>query len=351
MSNSTTASQDEQPPVRHNEPNDLDAPALIRLGMGFWASKVLFSAIELNVCTDLAAYGSATAAELVRRLGIHGRGSLDFFDALVSLGVLERDGGVYDNAPIAALHLDRARPDSYLGPFFEFAGAEWYPAWQTLTDALRTGKPQNNGKDFTTDPFTAIYDDLGRVRRFQQMQSSMSLGPTLALAEHFPWVDYQTVADIGCSEGAFLIRLLRRHTHLTGVGFDLPRVGPHFTDAVGNADLAGRIAFVEGDFFTDSLPEADVLSFGHILHDWDIPTRRMLLRKAYEALPAGGTVILREALIDDDRRSDPLPLLVSLHMLIETPGGSDYTGADGCGWLADAGFRDMRVEPLAGWYP
>ncbi|QNP74830.1 methyltransferase [Streptomyces roseirectus] len=326
----------------------LDAPALIRLGMGFWASKVLFSAVELGVSTDLAARGPAPAGELASRLGLHGRGSLDFLDALVALGVLAREDGVYDNTPIAALHLDRARPDSYLGHFFEFAGTEWYPAWQTLTDALRTGKPQNNGKDSTTDPFEAIYDDPDRVRRFQQMQSSMSLGPTLALAERFPWARHTTVADIGCSEGAFLIRLLGRHPHLTAVGFDLPQVGPRFTDAVGAAGLTDRIAFTEGDFFTDPLPRADVLSFGHVLHDWDVPTRRMLLRKAHEALPTGGTVILREALIDDDRSGDPLPLLVSLHMLIETPGGSDYTGADGRRWLADAGFHDLRVEHLAG---
>lgn len=327
---------------------DLDAPALIRLGMGFWASKVLFAAVELDVATHLAAHGPMAAPELTSRLGLHPRGALDFLDALVALGVLEREAGVYSNTPVAAQHLDRARPETYLGHFFEFAGADWYPAWQTLTDALRTGEPQNNGKDATTDPFTAIYDDPDRTRRFQRMQSGMSLGPTLSLAERFPWAEHTTVADIGCSEGAFLVRLLGRQPHLTAVGFDLPPVGRQFTDTVAAAGLTARIAFTEGDFFTDPLPRADVLSFGHILHDWDVPTRRMLLRKAYDALPEGGAVILREALIDDDRRGDPLPLLVSLHMLVETPGGCDYTGADGKGWLAEAGFHDLRVEHLAG---
>ncbi|MFI0264217.1 methyltransferase [Streptomyces sp. NPDC017056] len=329
-------------------PDEAALERLIRLGMGFWASKALFSAVELGLFTELAAHGPAPRDRLVARLGLHGRGSADFLDALVALGLLERENGVYRNTPVSARHLDRARPESYMGHFFEFANDEWYPAWQSLTEALRTGIPQNNAKDPEKDPFGALYADPDRLARFQRMQSGISLGASLALAERFDWSGRTSVADIGCSEGAFLIRVLQRHPHLTGVGFDLPRVGPHFAEEVGRAGLADRLAFREGDFFTDPLPEADVLSFGHILHDWDLDTRRMLLRKAYEALPPGGTVIVREALIDDDRRSNALPLLVSLHMLMETPGGSDYTGADGRAWLAEAGFRDTRVEQLAG---
>ncbi|WP_328584746.1 methyltransferase [Streptomyces sp. NBC_00370] len=324
-----------------------DMERLIRLGMGFWVSKALFSALELGLFAELAA-GPATADELVGRLKMHGRGSRDFFDVLVALGLLERENGVYSNAEVSARHLDPARPQGYLGALFEFANDQWYPAWATLSEALRTGEPQRNGTGTETDPFDTIYADPERLRKFQQMQSSVSLGASLALAERFDWSAYGTVADIGCSEGAFLTRVLARHPHLSGVGFDLPKVGPHFAAAVAGTGLGDRIAFVEGDFFTDSLPQADVISFGHILHDWDLETRRMLLRKAYEALPPGGVVIVREALIDDDRRSNALPLLVSLHMLVETPNGSDYTGAEGCAWLAEAGFRDTRVEPLAG---
>ncbi|MEU7227979.1 methyltransferase [Streptomyces chrestomyceticus] len=331
-----------------HHPDEADLERLIRLGMGFWASKALFAAVELGLFTELAAGGPASRDRLVARLGLHGRGAADFFDALVAIGLLERADGVYRNTPVSERHLDRARPESYMGHFFEFANDEWYPAWQSLTEALRTGIPQNNAKDAETDPFDALYADPERLHRFQRMQSGISLGASLALAERFDWSGRKTVADIGCSEGAFLIRVLERHAHLTGVGFDLPRVGPHFAEAAGRAGLADRLAFREGDFFTDPLPHADVISFGHILHDWDLDTRRMLLRKAYEALPPGGTVIVREALIDDDRRSNALPLLVSLHMLMETPGGSDYTGAEGRAWLAEAGFRDTRVEHLAG---
>jgi hypothetical protein len=112
--------------------------------------------------------------------------------------------------------------------------------------------------------------------------------------------------------------------------------------------VSDRVKFVGGSFFTDNLPKADVILMGHILHDWDLEQKKMLLRKSYEALPAGGAVVVYDCLIDDDRRQNAFGLLMSLNMLVETPGGFDYTGADCLGWLKEAGFKDCRVEHLVG---
>jgi hypothetical protein len=87
---------------------------------------------------------------------------------------------------------------------------------------------------------------------------------------------------------------------------------------------------------------------GHILHDWDLPTKRMLIKKAFDAIPAGGALVVYEAIIDDDRSKNAFGLMMSLNMLIETPGGFDYTGADCAAWMKDAGFSTTRVEPLVG---
>jgi hypothetical protein len=108
------------------------------------------------------------------------------------------------------------------------------------------------------------------------------------------------------------------------------------------------VRFATLDFFKEPLPSADVVLMGHILHDWDLPTKRMLIAKAYDALPAGGSLVVFEALIDDAREKNAFGLLMSLNMLIETPGGFDYTGADCAGWMRDAGFRETRVEHLSG---
>jgi hypothetical protein len=108
------------------------------------------------------------------------------------------------------------------------------------------------------------------------------------------------------------------------------------------------LRFYPGDFFEDPLPTADVLVMGHILHDWGLEEKRLLLQKAYEALPEGGALVVYEALIDDERRENAFGLLASLNMLIETPAGFDYTGADCRSWMRDTGFRESHVEHLVG---
>jgi O-methyltransferase domain len=118
--------------------------------------------------------------------------------------------------------------------------------------------------------------------------------------------------------------------------------------AVAAAGLSDRLCFHPGDFFADPLPPADVHALGHVLHDWDADGRRALLAKAHAALPEGGALIVYDAVIDDERRENASGLSMSLNMLIETPGGAGYAGADCCGWLREAGFREAYVEHLAG---
>jgi hypothetical protein len=125
-------------------------------------------------------------------------------------------------------------------------------------------------------------------------------------------------------------------------------VGPIFQDYVERHALSQRLRFLPGDFFRDPLPQADVLTMGHILHDWNLEEKKLLLRKAYQALPSGGALIVYEAIIDDDRSRNAFGLLMSLNMLIETPGGFDYTGQDCMGWMREAGFRETWVEHLVG---
>jgi hypothetical protein len=158
----------------------------------------------------------------------------------------------------------------------------------------------------------------------------------------------QTVIDIGTAQGCVPVELALAHPHLSGGGFDLPAVEPIFSRYVASRGLSERLLFMPGDFLADDLPRADVLIMGMILHDWDLPIKRMLIGKAYAALEKGGSLIVYEFLIDDDRRTHLPGLLMSLNMLIETRGGFDYTGADCMGWMRDAGFADSRVVPLVG---
>jgi hypothetical protein len=320
--------------------------AIMQLGTGFWASKTLLSAVELGLFTELAKSGPLDEAALRERLGLHPRSSRDFFDALVALGMLERDNGTYSNTQSTEIFLDRAKP-SYVGGLLEMLNARLYGFWNSLTVGLRTGEPQNEAK-VGEDFFGKLYSDPERLRGFVKAMSGISIGSGMAIAAGFPWDRYKTMIDIGCAEGAVPVQVAMAHDHISGGGFDLPSIEPLFNEYVKEAGLADRLQFFAGDFFADDLPGADVLVMGHILHDWDLDEKRTLLEKAYQALPDGGALIVYEALIDDDRRENVFGLLMSLNMLIETPGGFDYTGADCQGWMKDVGFKESCVQHLVG---
>ncbi len=227
------------------------------------------------------------------------------------------------------------------------ANARLYPFWGSLTEALRTGLPQNEARH-GGEPFAAIYADPDRLRQFLGAMTGISSGVARTLADAFPWGRYSTFVDVGTAQGCVPVQIALRHPQITGVGLDLPPVAPVFDDYVASFGLADRLRFAPGDFLTDPIPPADVVLLGRVLHDWDLEHKRMLLRKAYDALPEGGAVVVYDAVIDDERRTNAFGLLMSLNALIETPSGFDYTGADCRAWLADAGFRDSHVQPLVG---
>jgi hypothetical protein len=223
-----------------------------------------------------------------------------------------------------------------------------YPFWGHLTEALRTGQPQNELKTGSPGLFETLYADPLRLKEFLAAMTGISHGANMAIATQFPWKGYRTFVDVGTAQGDLAVQVALANAHLRGTGFDLPEVGPIFEDYITALGVADRLTFSAGSFFDQDLPKADVVMMGHILHDWDLPTKKMLVRKAFDALPSGGAFIVYEAIIDDDRSKNAFGLMASLNMLIETPGGFDYTGADCRGWMAEAGFGKTRVEPLVG---
>jgi len=329
-----------------SEQTQVTPEGIIQLGLGFWASKTLLSAVGLGLFSVLAESGPLEGEELRTRLELHERSATDFFDALVALGMLERTDGRYSNTPATDLFLDRAKP-SYAGGILEMAEARLYPFWANLTEGLRTGVPQNEARE-GGDMFEALYADPAKLAQFAAAMSSISVPSGQAIAAKFPWSDHGSVIDLGCAEGAVPVQVALAHPHISGGGFDLPELAPIFDRYVAQFGLADRLEFTGGDFFADDLPPADVYVMGHILHDWDLDEKRRLLQRTYDALPDGGALIVYDAIIDDDRREHAFGLLMSLNMLIETPGGFDYTGADCRGWMADTGFSETYVEHLLG---
>jgi SAM-dependent methyltransferase len=322
----------------------------MQVGMGFWASKTVLSAVELELFTQLGDE-SMTGEEIGERLGLDPRAIYDFLDTLVALRFLDRDGdgrdGRYANTAETAAFLDKRSP-TYIGGILEMANARLYRFWADLTEALQTGKPQNEVKHTGKPMFDELYSDPARLEQFMEAMQGISAGNFHALAEKFDFSKYETVCDVGGATGQLCTILAGHHPHLRCTSYDLPVVAPIAEKAIAAAGLTDRVTVASGDFFADPLPRADVITMGLILHDWNLDRKMHLIRSAYEALPEGGAFIIVENLIDDARRENAFGLMMSLNMLIEFGDAFDFTGSDFTGWCREAGFQEVEILPLAG---
>ncbi len=328
----------------------LDPTSIMQTATAFWSSKVLLTAVEFDLFSTLGE-GAMTADELGAALGVHPRGRYDFFDALVALGFLRRDGdgpgGRYRNTPQTAAFLVKQSP-AYIGGMPEMFNSRLFGFWNNLGEALRTGQPQNEIKLTGQPMFAELYADEGRLGEFLRAMTGLQAGNFSLLAEKFDFSRYRSVTDVGGAL-ALLSRLVAaRHPHLRFRTFDLPPVRVHAQTAIDTAGLKDRIEVVSGDFFVDPLPKADVVTMGNVLHDWNREQKLQLIRKAYDALPDDGAFIAVENIIDDARRENVFGLLMSLNMLIEFGDACDYTGADFRAWCGEAGFKRFEFIPLAG---
>jgi hypothetical protein len=292
-----------------------------------------------------------TGTELAEEIGMHPRGISDFFDALVAMKFLEREGNGasarYSNTPLTALYLDRNSP-RYIGGILEMLNGRLFKFWNDLPEALRTGKPQNETKHGNKGMFEELYADPARLEQFLGGMTGLSRLNFEAFAEKFDFSRFKTLCDIGGASGLLSIEVAKRHPHLRCISFDLPVVEPIAARSIAAARATDRVTTASGDFFTDSLPKADVITMGMILHDWNLERKKQLIRAAYEALPAGGALVAIEALIDDARRENLFGLLMSLNMLIEFGDAFDYSGADFQSWCREAGFQRFEVIHLFG---
>ncbi|HJT81084.1 MAG TPA: methyltransferase [Chthoniobacterales bacterium] len=327
-----------------------DPTPIIQVAFGFWSSKVLLSAVELRVFTVLRDR-KMSGAELGKEIGLHPRGIADFLDALVAMKFLEREGdgpaAKYSNTPLTALYLDRDSP-RYIGGILEMLNARLFKFWNDLPEGLRTGKAQNETKHGDKGIFEELYADPAKLEQFLDAMTGLSRLNFEAFARKFDFGQYQTLCDVGGATGLLAIEVAKRHPHLQCISFDLPPVEPITKRHIAAAGLTDRVHTATGNFFTDPLPKADVITMGMILHDWNLEKKKHLIRSAYQALPPGGAFVAIESLIDDARRENLFGLLMSLNMLIEFGDAFDYSGADFQGWCREAGFQRFETIHLFG---
>ena len=323
---------------------------IMEVGMGFWPAKTLLSAVELGVFTELG-NDAKTGSALQEALGLHPRANPDFFDTLVALKFLERDGdgtaARYRNTTETGVFLDR-KSAHFVGGFLEMASSRLYPFWGDLTEGLRTGKPQNEMKRGGASVFETLYSDPARLEQFLDAMASISMGSVTAFAEKFDFSRYETLCDAGGATGLLSMIVARTHSHMRCVSVDLPPATAIAEKKIAASGLTDRVSARAVDFFTQPLPKADVITMGLVLHDWNLEKKMHLVKAAYDALPPGGAFVAIEHLIDDARRENAFGLMMSLNMLIELGDAFDFTGADFAGWCRAAGFKEIEIISLAG---
>lgn len=328
----------------------VDPSKIMQIGMGFWASKTLLTAVKMELFT-LLGEAPLTVTEIKNRLKLHDRGIYDFLDTLVALGFLQRQGikstARYANSPETDLFLDK-RKQTYMGGILERANNRLYTTWEFLEEGLKTGKPQNLSKHDEGNVFEAIYANEDSLREFIRAMSGVQAGNFIAFANQFNFSEYTTLCDIGGAGALLSAQVVFHNPHMKCITFDLPKVSSIANENVKAMNLDKNIEIQSGDFFKDTFPAADVITMGNILHDWGTKEKLTLIRKSYEALPRGGALVVIENIIDNDRKENAFGLMMSLNMLLETQEGYDFTGEDFDNMAKECGFIETYVMPLAG---
>jgi predicted O-methyltransferase YrrM len=335
-----------------NQQNQPTPANIMQIGTGFWASKILLSAVKFKVFTILAERKSMSAAEIKSHLGFQctDRNVFDYLDTLTAFGFLNREGiletAKYSNSIDTDFFLDSKKP-SYIGGILEMLNNRLYGFWGNLESGLLTGHPQNEAKH-GDNLFEKLYADADRLKEFIHAMSGIQMGGFMTLAQNFDFSKAKSLVDIGGSAGLLSLMVAKHQPHVSCVTWDLPPVAPIANETIQKFQLQDRVKVAHGDFFKDLFPKADIITMGNILHDWDEETKLMLMKKAYDALPEGGAFIAIESVIDDDRKQNVFGMMMSINMLIETGTGFDYTLADFNKWARQVGFKSTTLLPLAG---
>src|SRR6266853_212358 len=228
-----------------SNPNpQLDPSQILHTAFAFWSSKVLLTAVEFGVFSQLG-QRRLTGAELGQELGLHPRGISDFFDALVAMKFLDREGdgpaAKYFNTPEGALYLDRNSP-RYVGGILVMLNARLFKFWHDLPEALRTGKPQNETKHGQKNIFEELYEELPKLEQFMGAMTGLSRINFEAFAAKFDFSKFKTLCAVGGATGLLCIETAKQHPHLQLISFDLPPVEPVARKHIAAAGLSGRIS-------------------------------------------------------------------------------------------------------------
>ena len=318
-----------------------DAAPVRDLIEAFRRSKTMFAAVSMGVF-DRLHERPARATEMAAALGVNADALERLLDGCAALGLLRKRDGVYTNDPVAEAYLVTSSPDSLCG-YVRYSNDALFPMWSHLEDAVREGTHRWFQTFGLEGP--AIFDHFFRseqaMREFLRGLHGFGVLTSHRLAAAFDLSRFRRMADLGGATGHLIIACCERYANLRGVVFDLPRAAAVAREYIAASPARDRIEIVAGDFFEDPLPEADLYSAGQILHDWSEEKIGRLLGRVFQALPAGGALLVAEKLLNEDGVGPAPANLHSLNMLIVTE-GKERTLSDYDRLMRAAGFSSVE---------
>ncbi|SFZ93966.1 Dimerisation domain-containing protein [Flaviramulus basaltis] len=327
--------------------------AILQMGTGFWASKVLLTAVNFELFTYLSKKSNQSAKGIKSLLDLKctDRNTYDFLDCLTGLGFLKREGLLetarYSNTVDTDIFLNKANP-SYIGGILEMMNERGWGIWGNLDEGLKTGLIQNEAKNGGQPIFDLLYGNPELLKNFVDGMTGVQMGNFIALSQKFDFSNFKTLVDAGGSAGVLSLMVAKHNPHMNCITFDLPPLESMANETIQKFQMAERVKVMSGDFFKDGLPKADIVTMGNVIHDWDEDTKIKLIQIAYDALPKGGVLIAIENVIDNERKQNVFGMMMSLNMLIETGDGFDYTFDDFNRWAKKVGFSSTELLPLTG---
>ena len=325
-------------------PNPAPDPApIMELIDAFRRSKTMFAAVSMGVFEALDE-GPADASSLAARLlgPAAGAGPLErLLDACVGMGLLDKRDGAYANQPVAETYLCDHSPLSLTG-YVLYSNEALFPLWTHLEDAIREGTHRwTQTFGWHGSLFDHFFKTDERRRSFLRGMHGFGQLSSAPVAAAFDLARFRRMADLGGATGHLAIAACERYPQLRAAVFDLPLVIAMARDYVAASTARDRIEPIAGDFFRDDLPAADLYSLGRILHDWQEDRIRLLLSKIYEALPAGGALLVAEKLLNEDKSGPTSVHMQSLNMLVCTE-GRERTLTEYAALLREAGFASVE---------
>lgn len=310
---------------------------ILKIATGFMAAKQLFAASEIGLFEALAD-GPAGLEELAGKTAVPARTVGIVVAAMVSLGLIDQEGGPYRNGEAAATFL-AGKPGHDVRPVLRFFNSICYPLWERFADAVRSGEGQAQ---------------FGKFDRQQQQIFSAGVEALTApvadlLAVAYDFGGHKRLLDVGGGTGSFLLAVLRRYPGLRGTLFELPGACAVARQRLSAEPERTRIDIVEGDMFKTPLPaEHDVLLVANTVHVLSAPHNLELMRKMRATVQRGARLLLVDFWMNPTHTEPPAAALMSGEFLVMAGEGQAYSDQEADHWLGQTGWRKHERTPLAG---